>query len=258
MQRFLVLSDFDDTFFFRDDPEETRRSIQAVQAFRARGGLFGFVTGRGFRTLREDLPGFGSMVDYLIDLNGGYIYESAKRIYHSTISDKGIDAVSRTFDYWNLGPHRMGDAIVAMNGEKEISKVKYGISQLWYWSTAKKPIATMERELAMMNSVKVFAYYDIPLSHNFHYKHLSWVGADVRHLLEVIPGDGGKENAIAMLAKRLGPKVKIITAGDDICDLAMLKMWNGYAVRPKPSIVAKIPADRIVSSLSDVLSQIPL
>ena len=76
MRKKLIATDFDGTFYRRGvlDPAD----LAAVAAWRAAGGLFGFVTGRGvdfFDTAKEE----GLEADYFVLYNGALLADGAGR-----------------------------------------------------------------------------------------------------------------------------------------------------------------------------------
>ena len=72
----ILGSDFDNTLYFLDDEEKTRKNIEAVKRFIAKGNIFCIITGRTYLEIKEDLTKLGLPYTYLVCADGALIFDS--------------------------------------------------------------------------------------------------------------------------------------------------------------------------------------
>lgn len=72
----ILGSDFDNTLYFLDDEEKTRKNIEAVKRFIAKGNIFCIITGRTYLEIKEDLIKLGLPYTYLVCADGALIFDS--------------------------------------------------------------------------------------------------------------------------------------------------------------------------------------
>ena len=84
----IAASDFDGTLF--RDGDVTKEEIEAIDKWRANGNLFGVITGRNYKSLREDLDNFDVNYDFIISTNGALIRDEKCNVLKSFEVDTEI------------------------------------------------------------------------------------------------------------------------------------------------------------------------
>ena len=72
----ILASDFDNTIFFQDDELQTKKNIECIKKFIARGNIFCIVTGRSYVDLKHFLKEYDIPYSYLICEDGAKIFNN--------------------------------------------------------------------------------------------------------------------------------------------------------------------------------------
>ncbi len=78
----ILASDFDDTLYIEENPEQTRKNIGAIKKFISYGNIFCIITGRNYTSIKKLLNELKVPYTYLICDDGAKIFNSV---------DYGID-----------------------------------------------------------------------------------------------------------------------------------------------------------------------
>ena len=70
----ILGSDFDNTIFFLDDQEQTKRNIDAIRNFIEKGNIFCLITGRSFMDIKNVLIELDLPYNYLVCADGAMIF----------------------------------------------------------------------------------------------------------------------------------------------------------------------------------------
>lgn len=195
----LLATDFDGTFLIKGKiPPECGPEIAR---FRERGGLFGFVTGRG-KDFAETVKGYGAdYYDYLILYNGALITRAdGTKVFESFIER---DVFKKLEDCHR----RLGDAeYYDKADEKELYPQ--------YYSTFADEKRALEAaaEINRLFGDKITAYVNGP------HVNIAALGT-------------GKAQGVALAAEHFGvAREDVYVIGDDHNDVGMIEAFDGYAV----------------------------
>ena len=266
MTKVLIFSDFDFTMWTHGNLEQIERNKRAVQEFRKRGGKFALATGRGLVSLMREFPDYREYLDYLVDFDGAITYvvtpEAEEEIMRVNIPPREVEKVEAIVRR-TKGAFRRD--VIFFRGEEERQRVSTralwqarkhnGIVKIRIWCEDGDDC----RELADILETRgfnTFSYYDLPKEYNMDIGRLHWVGERAAHGVEVLPRGLNKGTAIAMLWETYFRDYKIVTAGDDINDVTMLELFNGYAISPTSGLAKNLPTVKLASTLEEVLGKI--
>lgn len=72
----ILGSDFDNTLYFLNDEETTKKNVEAVKKFISKGNIFCIITGRTYLEIKEDLVKLGLPYTYMVCADGALIFDS--------------------------------------------------------------------------------------------------------------------------------------------------------------------------------------
>ncbi|MDD4718585.1 MAG: HAD-IIB family hydrolase [Bacilli bacterium] len=199
----VLVSDFDDTLFTKD----YIKNIKKINEFVNNGNMFIIATGRNLNQLLKDIEGRNINFSYLICNDGG------------TIFDKDLNLVSRI----DIDPQIAEYLLEELNNDNNISKVLVDNGFHYFEHTDVLNNALIgryiDKDKAQTRIDELMSKYDninAYLSHN-------WINIGNKKI--------SKGNAIKYLEELLNlNKNHIYTVGDNINDISMNEMFNGYYI----------------------------
>lgn len=88
----VFASDYDGTLY--KNREITQYDLDAIDAFRSKGNLFGIVTGRTIHSIKTEIEKHQIPVDFLVGINGGIVLNpDNKELFRSTMTQNLIPQV---------------------------------------------------------------------------------------------------------------------------------------------------------------------
>lgn len=232
----IVVSDFDGTL--NNNGKVSQRFVQAVQAFRQKGGLFCISTGRSFESLKDWLPLYGmDKIDTPLMLCNGAVCQSS--IDGRVTLEQSIDNTS-AIEFAKILQNKNIYANIYVSGVKYIGK-KTEFTKLYSDIDGGNPqfveVGDLVEFLTKSKSTpQKFEIIDVPQKIVEFQKLLSIQFANLQvcigheNILEVFSADAGKGNMVKILAQSLDvPLSQIVCIGDSQNDISMLEI-AGLAV----------------------------
>lgn len=219
----ILFSDFDNTFFFRDDEEKTRRNIEAVKAWRADGNQFCITTGRSYRSVVEQLPEITSLSDYFIVDSGSIILASGAELIEAFYFEPSV--VERIINFSKQLPEApVAYYYVPFSEDENYKTERVTKLRLWF-----KDVSLLESVKTQIQSNFPVCAFDLAFPANITPPQPALAGT--HGFIEIIPAGFGKSHAIKVLqsAENLQSS-DIITVGDGFNDYEMIRDFNGYAI----------------------------
>lgn len=72
----ILGSDFDNTIFFLDDAETTKKNVEAIKKFMKDGNIFCLITGRTYMEIKEELLRLELPYNYMVCGDGALIFDN--------------------------------------------------------------------------------------------------------------------------------------------------------------------------------------
>ena len=72
----ILASDFDDTLYFENDSEKTKKNVEQIKKFVSQGNIFCIITGRNYTDLKQLLNQYNIPYTYLICEDGAKIFNN--------------------------------------------------------------------------------------------------------------------------------------------------------------------------------------
>ena len=86
----ILGSDFDNTIFFLDDHEQTKRNIDAINNFRQQGNIFCLITGRTYKETKDIVKKLNLTFDYLVCGDGAMIFNKELECIKLNMLDQDV------------------------------------------------------------------------------------------------------------------------------------------------------------------------
>lgn len=86
----ILGSDFDNTIFFLDDHEQTKRNIDAINNFRKQGNIFCLITGRTYKETKDIVKKLNLTFDYLVCGDGAMIFNKELECIKLNMLDQDV------------------------------------------------------------------------------------------------------------------------------------------------------------------------
>ncbi len=246
----LLACDFDGTIFCGH--KISQGDLAAIAQWRARGNIFGIVTGRGAGTLLADLSRFPLEYDFLLCNNGALLLDcTAKPVAERPL---GLEMTRYLLDH-EIRAHCSSCALFA-------GAAMYVLAESGPWIN---PVYTPS-PLAVQRARDI-NFLQISFGFRERERSMFWgerLQADVSDrarvqcslsVADVTAPDVGKATGIAWAMERLGLNPgEILTAGDDGNDREMLASYQGYAMEgAAPEVQAA--AGRSIASVADLVEK---
>lgn len=217
----ILFSDFDNTLFFRDDEQKTRKNIEAIKKWRSANNQFCITTGRSYRSVTEHFPEIAEISDFFIVDSGSIILSKngglLKAFYFDPDVVAGIIDLSKTFPEVPVAYFYTPDSENADYKTENITKLR-----LWFKDTSLLADAAKQIE----KSFPVFAF---TLNAGMP-SHKALIGRT--GFVEIIPIGLGKSNAIRFLQQEKNiPAEDVVVVGDGFNDFEMVRDFNGFVIK---------------------------
>ncbi len=84
----ILASDFDNTIYYLDNPEQNKKNVEAIQKFVSYGNIFCIITGRNYTELKQFLNNMKIPYSYLVCEDGAKIFNNVDYCIDTTYLDK--------------------------------------------------------------------------------------------------------------------------------------------------------------------------
>lgn len=229
----IAASDYDGTLFRRGRID--RADMEAIEAWRERGHLFGLATGRDFNLIRTEIDQRRIPFDFVICNTGSAIYDQDYRPLHQAAMPPGAAAVIidhpavRASRYFLFSRH--GHTFIDLHSSE---------SWLTGLGLPLDPITTDEaRQLAGLQQIGL-EFPNPEIAHQSVQALNRDLGGSMYAVqsgfcVDVVPGGSDKGAGLALLLelKKWRPD-EVLTVGDSENDIPMIRRYNGYAMTSSP------------------------
>ncbi len=242
----LIASDFDGTI---GRGEQLKRDVEAIEAFRNKGNLFGLISGRSVPGLRAVKERTGLPVDFLLSDSGGTCYIDGKLIFC-------IQAKKEAF--FPLA------SFLLCRGSRLISVNRFDGSDMLYYRHSdgreeygKPRCQWEERPFPQMSGL--FEDYarcrKVANEAEALFPGLTALPND--DCLDVVPRGCSKAAGVARIAAHFGvEKSDVFTVGDNYNDLAMLDAYDSFVVAGAPAEVQEHATIAVVQSVAEMIEKL--
>ena len=254
----LLCSDFDGTLRDPHDKTVLKRNLIAIHRWRNAKHRFAIVTGRSFSVLKQKLPNWDTVVDYVISDNGGAIYCNDGNLLYMASFDRAIMQ-----EVVNLATNQTVPAL----------PVYYGPSRNAMTTDVFTPKGIIKLRLYCDSLESMWSHQTQIDQKGWPVKTLPWPRYGYSPLpngepperypafLDVVPATSGKELTIAKLielenANAGGQLEPVITIGDDYNDLAMLTQYQGYLLSTAAPEVKATYDGPTIDTVAQLVSQL--
>lgn len=246
----IIFSDFDETLHPRDDEATFTKNLEKIREFRERGNKFCIATGRSQASLGRVWPEYKDYLDYAIVDNGAICLDGqGAEIFQETMPLEVVEDIAQE--------------VMAKYGD-EVQMVFYREAKEWQepgLGTTKVRCWTRDAATAQAICGEIDAKYGESLrsfvARTAVMTSLPWVEDPEQYasFVDTMTLDAGKHNAVRRLAEKY-PEERIVTVGDDLNDLEMIREFDGYAVQNSmPEVLEIVKPDHVVGSVAELIER---
>lgn len=199
----LLVSDYDGTLYNVDNLFQVKRNVESINEFMKDGNMFAIATGRSFKSIHKQTVRFQIPYNYLICDNGSSVFDSNNElIYFKPINE---ETLRKTLEYLrsikSVRSIQLYDAYGNITSDfKSVSNVTISLTSISDYLRIKDEINYLV-SACMFNVMVIKEFTD-------------------------------KSDGISFISQRENIHAKdIYTVGDELNDLNMILMYNGYRVR---------------------------
>lgn len=232
MQRTLLVSDYDQTFYLNDADMENNK--KAVSQFRKKGNIFIIATGRSYFDFYNKVHLYHFDYDYVIINHGATILDRNNNIIANfPIQDKIITKIKE-----DLHLEKTCGWFCCSKLESRVDFNHKDLTKINAKYHSKEVATNINKFINLHYSDYVHSYYV------------------TKNSLEIISNETNKAKAIHVLLEKLNmSKEKVYTIGDGYSDIEMIKNFNGYAMTNSVDELKSI-AKSEYKSVSELINQI--
>lgn len=246
----VIVSDFDGTLYPHGAGEQFWRNLGAVRKFREAGNEFCLATGRNMASLGRVWPEYGDYLDYAILDNGAVCIDSREKVLFEYVIQKDLakeicDDVMKRF---------AGEvAFVYYCDAREWLELGDRMTKMRCWVTSN----ALSGELLTYIHEKYADVVQAFLVENECMLSVDWISDRERYraFVDMMAIEAGKEKMI----RRLGledSRDGIITVGDGMNDVGMLKEYDGYTIADaKPEVIKAVGNGKTVKSVEELIER---
>lgn len=224
----ILISDFDGTLFV--DGKITKENVKKIEDFRKKGNIFVISTARNFETVKKECLKYEINVDYFFcDIGSVILDNDGNVLYKKCISIRERDIIESIVEKY----------------ENSVKVKRYGIN------------SKQEKDIKDVIEYKIDGKVEILKEiKNILVSKTSQVKIQMTEDNKLIIHTGKKEEIIQIFINQNSiNKSTITTVGDELDDLNMLILYNGYRIeRCNTELEKNIP--KSVKSVSELISLI--
>lgn len=248
--RKILASDYDGTL--RRNGQIDPKDLEAIRRFREAGHWFGIVTGRAYDMIANELTHFGVETDFLICNNGSVVFDhhGNPMIQINMDQQLALDLI----DWLDQEPDVL---FGACDGKHYFSQMNGTFSATMKNELIHASVTTKE---AIKASGTITAFFTRKFTDELTQQMMTRLDHDFDHRLGMHPNGGTidigplgitKSTAILALQARF-PKDLIITIGDHLNDMDMVRDFHGFAMADGHDDLKKV-ASHLVSNLVEAI-----
>ena len=246
MKRLLIASDFDGTI---GTGARLQEDLDAIDAFRARGHLFGLISGRNNAGLRAMRQRFGVPCDFLMSDNGGVCYVGEELLFSHQM---GAEYFFPLADFLLFE----GSDMVAVNRND-------GVDMLFYRDEQGNITEQIQRDrwvprpFSQMSGIFRDPAHCLAMAEKAKtcFPYLTALPSD--DCLDLVPKGRDKAAGVAELAAHFQiDEGDVYVVGDNYNDLAMLDAFPSFVVENAPEDVKKHATEGITPSVGAMIKKI--
>ena len=221
----ILFSDVDGTLYLRNNPEQTKRNLLAVDRWRGEGNLFIVATSFSLETLRQLIPDEDLADCYIVNDGCAIMLPQDEEIMNNSFSFISTSDLGENFDI---------EEICKIFKDEEY-KLRYHTITEESFNPLPSPTKIdvwFKDETAptkYISKIKKLDYRALISVHQSSKPELK----DFKAKIQIMPKMSGKRWAVKSLIKKMGPNAKDIYAiGDGENDIRMLELLkdHGYAI----------------------------
>ena len=257
----LIASDYDKTFH-RNDQQDLKNNLIAVQNWRDKGNFFAISTGRDVASMLHEKKIRGVDYDYIISLNGAFIVDRDNNVLFkqslenqlarelvAMLREKFSDEliISNGFDGCNMTNKK---ASLTNSVAKEVHERNSKIYS--------KTIETaLDGEVLLIGCLNDNLEKAKQLKEEILLKYAEQVEVFINlNYINIVPKGISKASGLDIIIEHAGVnKASVSVIGDDLNDIPMLEKYNGYAVNNAKEEVKAI-ASQIYNSVADLIEAV--
>ena len=230
----ILISDYDGTFYQNDI--DIKKNIDKVNEFRTLGNLFVLATGRSYVDLKIMIDKYKKPYDYLILNHGALLLSKKLEILNVFTLDKEL----------------VGSVLEYANNNKDI----YDVVLI---DVFKKKVTDTSNAVKIM--LKLYSYdnaLDVKKYIDERYTNIKcyYEKEDNHYLVEIVSSKASKSLMIEkILVREEIKKDNVLTIGDGVNDIDMIRNFNGYRVINSCKELDSI-TNRVIDNVSDLIEKI--
>ena len=230
----ILISDYDGTFYQNDI--DIKKNIDKVNEFRTLGNLFVLATGRSYVDLKIMIDKYKKPYDYLILNHGALLLSKKLEILNVFTLDKEL----------------VGSVLEYANNNKDI----YDVVLI---DVFKKKVIDTSNAVKIM--LKLYSYdnaLDVKKYIDERYTNIKcyYEKEDNHYLVEIVSSKASKSLMIEkILVREEIKKDNVLTIGDGVNDIDMIRNFNGYRVINSCKELDSI-TNRVIDNVSDLIEKI--
>ncbi len=200
----LLASDFDGTFYINE--EGIKENVKWLDKF-IKNNLFVIATGRTYYDIKKEIDKYGIKCSYLIINHGASILENDEIIFNSSINN-------------NVKNKLISDLMIKKSKRLVCASKKESRVDITCDDLTKIYISYKNKIFSKMVTLILFAKYN---------KYLNIIS--YKDTIEIVAKNVNKKEAINFIKDRENlKKENILTIGDNLNDIEMVKEFNGFTV----------------------------
>jgi len=257
----LIASDYDKTFH-RNDLQDLKINLLAVEEWRSKGNIFAISTGRDVASMLHEKKIRNIDYDYIVSLNGSFVVDGKNNVLFKQALD---NALAR--ELVEMLKEKFGDELIISNGfdgcnmtnkkaslSNEISREIYERNAQIYSKTIE---TALDGEVLLIGCLNDNFEKAKLLQKEILLKYESEVEVFINlNYINIVPKGISKASGLdIIIAHSKVDKNFVSVIGDDLNDIPMLEKYNGYAVNNAKEEVKAVSL-KIYNSVSDLISAV--
>ena len=257
----LIASDYDKTFH-RNDEQDLRINLLAVEAWRRKGNVFAISTGRDVASMLHEKKVRNIDYDYIVSLNGSFIVDGDNNVLFKQSLDNQLAR-----ELVAMLQEKFGDELIISNGfdgcnltnkkaslTNEIAREVYERNSKIY---SKSIETALDGEVLLIGCLNDNFEKALALKEEILVKYESEVEVFINlNYINIVPKGISKASGLDIVIEHVGVHTNFVSViGDDLNDIPMLEKYNGYAVNNAKE-EAKAVSLKVYDSVSDLIEAV--
>ena len=257
----LIASDYDKTFH-RNDEQDLKINLTAVEEWRNKGNIFAISTGRDAASMLHEKKIRNIDYDYIISLNGSFIVDGKNNVLFKQSLDKSLAR-----ELVEMLKEKFGDELIISNGfdgcnmtnkraslTDEVAREVYERNSKIY---SKSIETALDGEVLLIGCLNDNLEKAKELREEILLKYADEVEVFINlNYINIVPKGISKASGLDIIIKHAGADRDLVSViGDDLNDIPMLEKYNGYAVNNAKEEVKAVSL-KVYNSVSDLIESV--